>query len=128
MHLTSLLNCLLNTLIRPNKKNPVFRVTQPYLNLLVKRRIFLGFLEKNIILCILKCIKSYFFSRKKIFKKKGVPTLPKIFRPVTRNALGFLANLCDIAIFFVTPQTNNGNIFFTKILGKLADQDPHCFQ
>ena len=35
--------------IRPNKKIPVFRVTRTYLSLLVKHRIFSGFLEKNII-------------------------------------------------------------------------------
>ena len=41
---------------RPNKKNiVVFRVTGPYLNLLVKPRIFSGFIQKNITLCILKC-------------------------------------------------------------------------
>ena len=33
-------------MVRPNKKTPVFVVTQPYLNLLVKPRIFSGFLEK----------------------------------------------------------------------------------
>ena len=38
---------------RPNKKMPVFRVTRPYINLLVKHRIFYGFLKKDIILCIL---------------------------------------------------------------------------
>ena len=31
--------------VRPNVKIPVFRVTQPYLNLLVKPRIFFRFLE-----------------------------------------------------------------------------------
>ena len=57
------------------KKN-VFRVTRPYLNLLVKPRFFFGFLEKKyIILCILKgempempfkMLKIiYIFSRKK---------------------------------------------------------------
>ena len=40
--------------IRPNKKVPKFCVTQPYLNLLVKPRIFFRFSGKNIILCILK--------------------------------------------------------------------------
>ena len=41
---------------RPNKKKiPVLRVTGPFLNLLLKPRIFSGFLEKiNTILCILK--------------------------------------------------------------------------
>ena len=33
--------------VRPNKKIPVFRVTRPYLNLLVKPRIFIGFLGKT---------------------------------------------------------------------------------
>ena len=63
--------------MRPNKKKiPVFRVTGPYLNLLVKPRIFFRFSGKNIILCILKgkiafskIIKLYFFSRKKLLKK-----------------------------------------------------------
>ena len=35
--------------LRPNKKIPVFRVIQPYLNLLMKPRFFSGFLGKNII-------------------------------------------------------------------------------
>ena len=33
-------------LVRPNRKLPVFRVTRPYLNLLLNPRIFSGFLEK----------------------------------------------------------------------------------
>ena len=37
--------------LRPNKKT-VFSVTQPYINLLVKPRIFSGFPDKNMILCI----------------------------------------------------------------------------
>ena len=36
-----------------------------------------------------KMHKITFFPEKKIFKKKCVPTLPKIFRPVTRNTLTF---------------------------------------
>ena len=41
--------------VRPNKKILVLRVTQPYLDLLVKPRCFFSdFLEKIIILCILK--------------------------------------------------------------------------
>ena len=36
------------------KKIPVFRVIRPYPNLLVQPRFFSTFLEKNIILCILK--------------------------------------------------------------------------
>ena len=52
-------------------KNNVFRVTRPYLNLLVKPRIFSCFLEKYIILCILKgempfkMHKIVYFFRKK---------------------------------------------------------------
>ena len=71
-------------LMWPNKNIPVFRVTRPYLNLLVKPRFFQAFWKKIIILCILKGIPE----------KKNVPTLPKIFRPVTRNAHIFLFGLC----------------------------------
>ena len=69
----------------PSKKNPVFRVTQPYLNLLVKPRIFFMFSGKNIILSILKgempfkMHKIIFFPEKKNKKKIRVPTLPKSF-------------------------------------------------
>ena len=69
-------------IVLAKQKVPVFRVRQPYLNLLVKPRIFSGFLEKNIILCTLKGI-SPFKMHKIIFfpvKKICVPTLPKIFR------------------------------------------------
>ena len=55
-------------------------LTQPYLNLLVKPRIFFKFSGKNIILCILS--KSI----KKIQNKKlcAYPTnVPKMFRPVS---------------------------------------------
>ena len=38
--------------VRPNKKIDVFRVTQPYLNLLLKPSIFQVFWKKNTILCI----------------------------------------------------------------------------
>ena len=81
-------------MIRPNKKLPVFRVG--YLNLLAKPVIFSDFLEKNIILCILKGRTPfkmhkiiYFFPEKKLFKK-CVPSLPKISRSVTRNTPFFL--------------------------------------
>ena len=69
----------------------MYRVTQPYLNLLVKPRIFSCFHEKYNPMhferqkCLSKCIKFYFFPEKKIC----VPTLPKSFRPVTRNILIF---------------------------------------
>ena len=57
----------------------MLRVTEPYLNLLLERRIFLMFSGKNIILCI--CIKLYFFPEKKYM---CLPYL-NLFRPVTRN-------------------------------------------
>ena len=37
--------------------------------------------------CLSKYINYVFFLEKKIIKKIGVPTLPKIFRLVTRNTL-----------------------------------------
>ena len=90
-------------LIRPNKKIPVFRVTRPYLNILVKPIFFQVFWEKNILLCILKgempfkmhklYFSRLFFPEKKTKKKQNkicVPTLPKSFRPVTRHTLIFL--------------------------------------
>ena len=83
-------------MVRSNKKIPVFRVTRPYLNLLVKPRIFSGFLEKNIILCILKGKMPskmhkiiFFFQKKKIDKKKKY--LPY---------LNFLDPLPEIHLFF----------------------------
>ena len=94
------------------KKTPVFRVTQPYLNLLVKPRNFFRFSGKNIIVCILKgnmpfkMHKMIYFSRKKIY----MPTLPKIFRHITRNTLIFLFG-------FSRPQillAGKGILGFTK--------------
>ena len=59
----------------PNKKITVFRVTRPYLNLLVKPRIIFRFSGKNKLYafwkakCLSKCVKLYFFSRKKLKQK-----------------------------------------------------------
>ena len=68
-----------NVSIRSNRKIPVFSVTRPYLNLLVKPRIFSGFLKKNVFM---------YFERQNAFQnslnyfsfpeKICVPTLPKI--------------------------------------------------
>ena len=64
-------NYMASSVVRPNIKILLFRVTRPYLNLLVKPRIFFKFSGKNIILCILKgempskCIKLYFFLKRK---------------------------------------------------------------
>ena len=78
----------------------MIRVTRPFLNLLVKARIVFRFSGKNIIFSILKGIKMdkiIFLSRKKLMKKKiCVPTLSKIFRPVTRNTLIFLFDLMQL--------------------------------
>ena len=56
-------------------KIPVFRVTRPYLNLLVKNRIYYRFSGKIIILCVLKGKMPfkmhkniYFFPEKKVKK------------------------------------------------------------
>ena len=72
----------------------MLRVTPPYVNLLVKPRILSGFLE--IFLCILKCEMPFkmhkiifFLPEKEIIKKICVPTLPKIFRPNSQDALIF---------------------------------------
>ena len=87
---------------------PVFRVTQPYLNVLLKPGVFSGFLDFFIAFrkakCLSKCIKKIKKNRKKHLKK-CVPTLPKIFRPVTRNTLFILCGL-HVRIQF-SPSTNN---------------------
>ena len=85
-------------LVRPNKKETLFRVTQPYLNLLVKPRIFSGFLEKSIILCILKGISP--FKMQKIIslsrkKKKKYVCLPY------RN---FQTRYPKLTYFFIWPK------------------------
>ena len=90
-------------IIGTNKKVPVFRVTRLYLNLLVKPRIFFPdlFGKKNIILCILKSCSSFkmhkimcvFFQKKNKENVCLVPTLPKIFRPVTQDTHNFIYGL-----------------------------------
>ena len=64
------------------QKISVFRVTRPYLNLLVKPRFFSGFLEKCIII---------FFSRKKMILNKCV-CLPylKFSNPLPETHLFFI--------------------------------------
>ena len=90
--------------IMQNKKIPVFRVTRPYLNLLVKPRIFFKFSgKKNIFVMhferqirLSKCIKLYLSPPPP--KKICVPTLPKIFRPTTLNTFFFYLAL--LTFFF----------------------------
>ena len=78
----------ISTCFRPNKEIPVFRETRPYLNLLVKPRIFFRFSGKNIILCILKGEMPLKMHKIMSFQgKKCVPILPKIFRPITQYTL-----------------------------------------
>ena len=69
----------------PSRASPVLRVTRPYLNLLVKPRIFSSFLKKCIILCILKGEMPFKMHKKKKFPEKNVCLLAKHFRPITRN-------------------------------------------
>ena len=70
------------SVLRPNEKIPVFRVARPYLNILVKPRIFSGFLEKDITLSILKgkipfkMLKIIFFFFKKKKKLEQICVLP----------------------------------------------------
>ena len=90
------------------------RVNRPYLNLLVK-----VFLEKNIILCILKgempfkMHKFIFYSGKKMIKK-NMSTQPKIFRLVTRYTI-FLTIKFVEAIFMVFDSICSGYWNFTII-------------
>ena len=59
------------------RKNPVFRVTRPYLKLLLKPRFFFQILWKKMILCILKGkmplkMHKIIFFREKLIKKQIV--------------------------------------------------------
>ena len=64
----------------------MFRVTQPYQNLLVNPRIFSGFMEKYDFMHF----ERHFCQKKKELKKNNLhETLPKIFIPVTGNTLIF---------------------------------------
>ena len=77
------------------RKIPVFRVTRPYLNLLVKPRIFSGCLEKYIILRILKgempfkMHKIIFFPKKKNNLKKKKDAYLKFSEPLPKTHLFF---------------------------------------
>ena len=70
--------------LRPNYKIPMFRVTRPYLNLLVKPSIFFQVFWKKINLCILKGEMPFqmhkiilFSERKKIKQNMCACPLPK---------------------------------------------------
>ena len=52
----------------------------------------------------------FFFPGKKIIKKISVPTLPKIFRPVTRNTLIFLFGLNRIEQNIIVAKVGKGLI------------------
>ena len=80
------------------------------------------------VLCILKpvskCIKFYFFSRKKKLKKY---TLPKIFRPVTRNTLILLFGLISYEHEILCPGHNFIKIpqdFVTNYIVTLMSRKP----
>ena len=77
--------------IRPNKKKiPVFRVTRTYLKILVKPRIFLGFLEE-IMICEMpfKMHKINFFFQKKLSKKYVCLPYLKFSDPLPETFLFF---------------------------------------
>ena len=97
----------------------MFRVTRPYLNLLVKPGIFFRFSGKYIILCILKGEMPFKIHKimgvfqKKITKEKYVCInfLPKIFRPVSQNTLIFGGRSVVYKLFRMT------RVKFTQHLG-----------
>ena len=70
----------------------MFRLTQSYLNSLVKPRIFFRFSEKKINFMHFERRTSFKMHEIIFFPEKNysVPILLKIFRPVTRNTLNFL--------------------------------------
>ena len=65
-------------LLSTNKNIPVFRIIRPYLNLLVKPRIFSGFLERSIISCILKAYFFYKMHKIIFFPEKSYVFLHKL--------------------------------------------------
>ena len=73
VHLTKLFRHI--KAVRPNKK-AVFRLTQPYLNLLMKPRIFFKFSGKNIILCILEGEKPFKMHKILLFSRKNMCAHP----------------------------------------------------
>ena len=76
------------SLIRPDKKIPVFRVTWPNLTLLMKPRYFQVFYYIFFQMPFKMHKIINFFEKKKVIKK-CVPNLPKMFQPVTQNTLIF---------------------------------------
>ena len=132
------------------KKIPVFRVTRPYLNLLVKPRNFFRYSGKNIILCILKgempfkIHKIIFFSRKKIIKNKYVCLLNLNFSDLLPETHIFYLALLKITILVEEPsgslkplccvleQGTLSSLLSTIstrcLLQKLADLDLHYIQ
>ena len=73
-----------------NKTIPVFRVTRPYLNLLVKPRIFSGFLDK------------------KILEKYVCLLYLKFSDLLTETHLFFLFGLIIVVIFCIQNGSTNG--------------------
>ena len=65
-----------------------------------------------------KCIKSYFFPRKKMC----VPTLPKIFRPV--NTLIFLFGLISLICFGICIPEQDIIVHVGKMISRCVGQ-PH---
>ena len=95
-------------------KIPVFRVTQPYINLLVEPRIFFMFSGKSKILYILKGKMPFKMDKIAFFPEKiCVPTLHNIFRPVTLNQLIFL-------FIFLSDKVNDG--YLKYIISDMHDK------
>ena len=94
---------------RPNRKIPVFRVTRPYLNLLVKPRIFSGFLEKNIIRSILKGEMPFKMDKINICFQKKI-----INKYVCLPNLNFSALLPKTHLFFIWPKHTQYSIVFIR--------------
>ena len=76
-------------LLRPNKEIFVFRVTRPYLNLLIKPRFFFRFSGKNIISCILKGEMPFKMHKIIFFQEKKDVYLPylKILDPLPETLI-----------------------------------------
>ena len=94
-------------MIRTNKNTPVFRVARPYLNLLVKPRIFFRFSGKKIILCILKG-KMLFKMHKIIFFPIICVTLQKISDLLHETHLVFYLASLEVYIYVVGAQWLSG--------------------
>ena len=95
-HIPGTNDCRHSVQVRLNKKYSVFRVNQPYLNLLVNPKIFFRFSGKIIFLYILKAIlpfkmhKILFYPEKNIIKKSACLSYLKYSDPLPKTHLFFI--------------------------------------